>query len=379
MIYFDNSATTNIKPKEVYKTFNDALINYCANPGRSGHSLSLKASQKVFETRNTLSNFFNVDSPQRVIFTQNCTDALNLGILGTVIKGGHIICSCNDHNSLARPLFELQKRNLIEVSVAYPKNGFMLTAEDIEPLIKQNTYMVAINHVSNVNGDCADIKSIGELCAKKCLLFLLDVAQSAGHEKIDMQKHHIDMLAVAPHKGLYSPQGIGVFAFSLKTNVNPIRFGGTGTSSLELYQTNEYPESLESGTIATPNILAMQSGIKFVNQNFDRISKKIDDLATYMLFELDKINNIKTYTHVENIKNGVIGFNIAEEDSSVIANILSENYNVCVRGGFHCAGLKHNHLNTLKQGVVRASLSYFNSFTECENFIKIIKRIANRY
>lgn len=376
MIYFDNSATTHTKPKEVIKALLESATVLSANPGRSGHSLSQKVAEQVFDVRSMLCDFLGADRPEHIIFTQNCTDALNLGILGTLQEGGHVICSCNDHNSLIRPLFEMQKRGIIDVTVVEPQNRYYLTAQDIEPHIKPNTYMVAINAVSNVNGDSADLKGIGELCSKNCLLFLVDCAQSAGHSKINMTSMHIDMLALAPHKGLYAPQGVGVFAFGVRAKVNPIRFGGTGTSSIETLQPLEYPECLESGTLSTPNILALGEGIKFVQKNFEKINEKIDDLATYLLFELSRIENVTVYTNSKNIHFGVIAFNIVGIDSSSLAEKLSSNYNICVRGGLHCAGLKHQSLNTVETGIVRVSLSYFNSFGECEYFVKVIKKIA---
>ena len=376
MVYFDNSASTFVKPKEVIKATVDATTKFTANPGRSGHKLSTTLAEKIFDVRQKLANFINADKVEHVIFTSGCTEALNIGVLGTLQKGGHIICSSNDHNSLSRPIFELEKQGLVEVSVVTPKNN-ILTAEDIEPHIKPNTYLVAINHISNVNGDMADISSIGELCEKNCLLFLVDCAQSAGHIKIDMKSQHIDMLAIAPHKGLYSLQGVGIFAFSVKVKPEPLKFGGTGTDSINIYQPNEYPECLESGTLASPNILSVGAGIDFVNNNFEKISNKINDLATYLLFELEKIENVITYTAPENVHFGVIGFNIKDIDSGEVTQILSDKYNICVRGGLHCAGLKHKSLNTVEQGIVRVSLSYFNTFSECEYFIKSIKKIAN--
>lgn len=376
MIYFDNSATTYLKPKEVYKAFLDGITTYSANPGRSGHEISMQTGEKIFEVRKLVCDFLSADKPEHIIFTQNCTDALNLAVLGTAVQGGHIICSSNDHNSLARPIFELKKRGIVDVTVVNPKQKQPLSASDIEPYIKPNTYLVAINHVSNVNGDCANVKEIGELCTKRCILFLLDCAQSAGHVKINMEREHIDMLALAPHKGLYAPQGIGVLAFGIRANVKPIRFGGTGTASIDVYQPDEYPECLESGTLATPNILGLGAGIKFVTNNFEKIHKKIDDLATYLLFELSLIENVKVYTLSDNVHFGVIGFNIGNLDSSEVAGRLSSEFGVCVRGGLHCAGLKHRQLGTVEQGIIRASIGYYNTFTECENFIKAIKKIA---
>lgn len=379
MVYFDNSASTYNKPKEVLKTTINAINNYSANPGRSGHKLSAKTSEKVFEVRKQVCEFINADKVENVVFTHNCTDALNMAVLGTVNIGGHIICSSNAHNSLSRPIFELEKQGLIEVTIVEPKDRKMLTLDDILPYVQPNTYLIAVNHVSNVNGDASDISAIGEYCAQNCILFLVDCAQSLGHIKINMQHQHIDLLAIAPHKGLYALQGVGIFAFSVRANPKPIRFGGTGTDSISLLQPLEYPESLESGTVATPNILSIGAGLSFVKNNFDIINKKIDDLATYLLFELDKLENVITYTSPENISFGVIGFNINNVDSAELATILSSEFNICVRGGLHCASLKHKELNTVEQGVVRVSLSYFNTFSECEYFIKCIKKIIKRF
>lgn len=371
MIYLDNSASSFIKPKEVIKAVCDGITKYAANPGRGGHDASLIAAQKTEEVREKVKSFLNAPN---VIFTQNCTDALNLAILGTFQTGGHVICTSNDHNSMLRPLFELTKRGL-EVSVATPKQSGKLTLDDILPHIKPNTYMIACNHMSNVDGEIADIDAIGEYCMAHCLLFLVDCAQSCGHIKIDMQKSCIDMLAIAPHKGLYAPQGVGVLAYSKKAKIAPIRYGGTGTDSINVYQPTESPECFESGTISTPNILGLGAGIDFVERNFECIANKIDDLTTYLLFELKQTNNVIVYTNPNNTF-GVVAFNIINMDSSEVSQILNDKYQICTRAGLHCAPLKHKQLKTTSQGVVRASLSYFTTFTECEKFLKAVKAIA---
>ena len=372
MIYFDNSATTFKKPKEVINQVILGLSKYSANPGRSGHFMSVETAEKIEIVRNKICEFVNAPT---AVFTQNCTDALNLAILGTFVSGGHVICSVNDHNSLIRPLFELERKYGLEISIAKPKQKHCLTVEDIKPHIKPNTYMIAINHISNVDGAIADIQQIGEFCAENCLLFLVDGAQSVGHTKIDMQKSYIDMLTIAPHKGLYSPQGIGVLAMSKRAKPNPIRFGGTGTQSLNVYQPTDYPDGLESGTLATPNILGLGAGIDFVKNNFEVITKKLDDLSTYLNFELGNIKNVKVFTHPDN-SFGIVGFNVADVESSDISQILNDKYRICTRGGLHCAGLKHKFLGTTKQGIVRASICYFNTFSECEKFVKSIREIA---
>lgn len=378
MIYFDNSASTFVKPKEVINAMHSAMTKFSANPGRSGHRLALNSAIEVNKVREEVCQTFNVGKPERVVFTQNCTDALNLAIQGSIIPNSHIITTINEHNSVLRPLFELKDKYNLEISICQPKLNNQITASDIQPLIKANTSMICVNHLSNVDGMIADIESIGELCHCHCITFLVDGAQSGGHIKIDMQKSHIDMLALAPHKAFYSPQGVGVLCFSSKAKIKPIRYGGTGTDSILLKQPPSSPECYESGTVSTPNIIGFGAGLKFVNKYFSQITNKIDDLSTYLNFELRKIENIICYTHPDNAY-GVISFNINNISSSDVSGILDERYSICTRSGLHCAPLKHKWLGTENQGTVRISLSYFNTYSECERLIKVIREVVKQF
>ena len=373
MIYLDNSASTYIKPKEVIKAVNDSMLSYTANPGRSGHKASIKTALKVEETREKLAEHFNVESGQNVIFTYNCTQALNLAILGSVKTGGHVICTENEHNSVLRPLEYLKSLGKIDYSIAYQKNKLGITLDDILPLIKENTYMIICNHISNVNGSVADIKNIGKYSHDHNIIFLVDGAQSCGHIKVDMKESNIDYYTVAGHKGFYAPQSIGCLIMNDKYRPEPITFGGTGTNSLELYQPDIYPERLESGTISTPLIIGLGAGLDFVKDNFSEITNKIDDLTTYLNYELTKMG-LTSYTEPEN-SFGVVAFNIKDLDSSEVADILNEKYDICVRGGFHCAPIKHKALGTLEQGAVRVSISYFNPVSEIQRLIYAVKHI----
>lgn len=379
MIYFDNSASTFAKPKEVVKAVTDSLLHYTANPGRSGHKASVKTAIKVEETRELLANHFNASLPQNVIFTQNCSHALNLAILGTAKAGGHAICTENDHNSVLRPLEHLKNLGVIEYSIAFQKDRRFLTIDDIKPLVKSNTYIIICNHISNVNGATAKIEEIGKFCKEHNILFLIDCAQSCGHLQIDMEKCNINFLTIAGHKGFYAPQSIGSLIINGQTMPEPVFFGGTGTNSLELFQPDIFPERLEVGTLATPLILGLGEGVKFVENNFKEINNKIDDLTTYLNYELTNMGHgIKVYTEPENCY-GVVAFNIGNIFSGEIANILSEKYDICVRGGFHCAPIKHKALGTLNQGAVRISISYFNTFTEIERVLYAIRHIAKSF
>ncbi len=373
MIYFDNSASTLVKPKEVQQMVNLAMNKFSANPGRSGHRQSLLTGSEVENVRQNLADFFCFSNPERVIFTQNCSDALNLAILGSAKQNGHVICTENEHNSSLRPLQYLKEKGIINYTIVSQSEKKGITKNDIEKNILPNTYLIICNHISNVNGDKAEIEEIGKLCQSKNILFLVDGAQSAGHEEINMEKFKIDMLAIAPHKGFYSLQGLGVLLLSEKANISPIRFGGTGTNSLELNQPSILPERFEVGTLPTPAILGLGGGLIFVKNNYKEIREKLEDLTTFLHYELSKLP-IKIYTHPDNA-NGVLSFNIPSLHSNEVCSILNEKWGICTRGGYHCAPKKHQSLNTLETGTVRVSFSYFNSINEVQKLLGAVKNI----
>lgn len=376
MIYFDNSASTFQKPKEVIRSVNEALTKYTANPGRSGHKASLSTAIQIQNVRSMLKDIFNAESEENVIFTQNCSEALNLAILGSAKLGGHIVCTENDHNSVLRPLEKLKIDGKIDYTVATSNNDGKLTLNDIKKHVRANTYMIICNHISNVNGDKADIEEIGKFCHENNILFLVDGAQSAGHEEIDMQKFHIDYLTLAPHKGFYALQGVGVLISRRCDMLSPILFGGTGTNSLELIQPLSSPERYEVGTLSAINIISFGAGIKFVMSNYNSIREKLEDLTTYLHYNLSNLP-VKIYTSSNNA-NGVLAFNISDIHSNEVTSYLDDKWGICTRGGYHCASKKHEALNTLDQGAVRVSFSYFNTIYEVQHFLSAIKNYLKK-
>ena len=372
MIYLDNSASSFVKPKSVQKAVLNALNIFTANPGRSGHKMSLKTAMEVERTREITANHVGTNA-ENIIFTGGCTDALNLAIQGTH-KNGHVVCTCNEHNSVLRPLEHLKQTNPnFSYTVAQQTGKLGITWKDIECCLKDETYMVVVNHISNVNGDVAEIEEIGKQLKERNIIFMVDGAQGGGHFIYDMKKMHINLLALAPHKGFYAPQGIGVLATNGNFSLEPIRFGGTGTNSLELVQPETSPERFESGTLNTPAILGFGEGIRFVEENFDLINAKLEDLTTYLHYEFSKLP-LDIYTQTENTS-GVFAFNIPQIPSSDVANYLNEKWNICVRSGLHCAPLKHKSLGTTNGGAVRVSLSYFNTYQEIEKLVYAIKTL----
>ncbi len=370
MIYLDNSASSLIKPKNVQKAVYNALNLFTANPGRSGHKMALKSAFEVERVREIVAKHVGT-TPENIIFTLNCTDALNLAILGTH-KSGHVVCTVNEHNSVLRPLEHLKCIDqTFSYTIAKQSGKYGVVWEDIEKCLTPETYMVVVNHISNVNGDVADIKTIGQHLKERGILFLVDGAQSGGHFIYDMQNMGINMLALAPHKNFYAPQGVGVLAINGKFNLEPIRFGGTGTNSLELHQPSTSPERFESGTLNTPAILGFGEGVTFVEENFNLIASKLEDLTTYLHYELSKLP-LEIYTKTENTS-GVFAFNVPNINSTDVANYLNEKWGICVRSGYHCAPIKHKSLGTLDYGAVRVSASYFNTYQEIEKFVYAIK------
>lgn len=373
MIYFDNSATSHIKPVSTILRTVSGLTKYSANPGRAGHDLSLYTALEVMSVREQLREYVNSDKAENVIFTSNCSEALNMAILGSAKKNGHIIITCNEHNSVFRPVYYLNKKFNITFSVCEVDENGIIRSDMIEKLIRPNTYLVICNHVSNVNGDMADIEGIGKVCLKHNLLFLVDGAQSLGHLKVDMTKYCIDFLAVAGHKGLLGPQGSGALIINGDINLSPLKHGGSGTNSVDPIMPLNYPERLEAGTIATPCILGLGGGLEYINKHQDEINNKIKELSEYAYKELIRIKDIIIYTKINNLKNGVIAFNFKDVQSSTIADYLNQN-GICVRAGLHCAPIKHKSLKTLEQGCVRISFSHYNTINEINEMIEVLKK-----
>lgn len=375
MIYLDNSSTTLHKPKSVIKMSTLGLTKYSINPGRSAYKSAVITQNLVYECREKVAQMFNA-IPQNVIFTSGCTMAINLGVCGTARKNGHIITTIFEHNSVMRTLEKLRKTHNITYTIVLPNKSGQITPHEIIKAITPQTYLVIINHTSNVTGDTQNISAIGKTCKKYNLKFFVDGAQSAGHEHIDVQEQNINMLAIAGHKGLYSPQGIGCLIIN-NVDVEPLIYGGTGTYSDKLKQPNDYPDGLESGTQNIVGILGLSAGIDYVTKNQSKINEKISTLTQYLIDQLNKIKNVDTICG--NINSGVVSIIIKNKDSSEVSRILDEDFNICTRSGLHCAYLIHKYNKTLKNGTTRISISYFNHKKEIDKLLDAITKIALEY
>lgn len=379
MVYLDNAATTNHKPLTIkFEVLKSMLRKNCVNPHRSGYDISNYLSLKILEIRQNLCKYFNSDGEENCLFLSGCTEALNLAILSTCKKGGHVITTAYEHNSVLRPLYQLKQKGLIELSIISPNKNGIIDIQKLKELIKENTYLIACNFTSNVTGIINDIESIGKICKENNLLFLVDGAQAVGHEKIDMQKMNIDFLSVAGHKGFYALTGIGALIVSNngKKHLKPIKFGGTGTQSSSPIQPDDFPDGFESGTPNTTGILSLNAGLNFVIKHQEKINNKIYNLTKYFVEKIKANDKIILYPS-NNFQSGVISFNVADLSSNDVGNFLNEKYKICVRTGLHCAPLVHKHFKTLDIGMVRISFSYFNNKKDIDKLIYALNKLTS--
>lgn len=375
MIYLDNAATTGFKPDRVIKVVETALKNYSANPGRSGHSLSISAAEKLYSVREKVADFFGSRDPLGVVFTLNCTQAVNFVLKGVLKKGDGLIISNLEHNCVARPAFKMANDGDITLDV-FDAVGDQVES-GIEALIKPNTKLIFCTHASNVCGKIIDIEKIGKICKKHNILFGVDAAQTAGVLPIDIKKMGIDFLCVASHKGLLAPMGTGILIAGKPIEKTVIE-GGTGTASLSLYQPKELPEMLESGTVNLPGIFGIGAGIDFIkSKGIDNIYRHENALCKKFLKDVSYNKNISVILRSDKSEDfvPVIALNVKGKASEEVAELLSSK-GIAVRGGYHCAPLAHRTLGSIDGGAVRISPGILTCVSDMEYLKKVLFLIA---
>lgn len=380
MIYFDNAATSFPKPDAVYEEILKAMKEYGANPGRSGHKLALKTNRGIFNTRELLAKLFNISDLMNIVFTFNCTEALNLGIKGYLQSGDHVITTSMEHNSVLRPIKNLEKKG-VNHTIVYGDAEGRIKVSDIKKAIKDNTRLIAITHISNLTGTIMPIMEIGQLAKEEGITFLVDAAQSSGVYPIDVEAMSIDVLAFPGHKGLLGPQGTGGLYIKENLNINEIFQGGTGSISYSLLQPDIRPDKYESGTPNAPGIIGLGAGINYIlEKGMSNIRKHEEELTRHFIEGIKNIDGIKIYGP-QNIKEqaAVVSFNIKDIDSSEICYILDDEFNIAARPGLHCAPLAHKTIGTYNQGVIRFSFGHFNTYDEIQYAIRSVKKISNLY
>lgn len=378
MIYLDNGATTFPKPESVLRAVNMGIMKYGGNPGRGGHNMAIKASEEIYKCRQAIARLYNCDSPEKVVFTNNCTTALNTVIKGILKPGDHVVVSCLEHNAVMRPLETLKKQG-ISVSEAkiYPYDDEK-TIDSFRKEIRDNTALVVCIHISNVFGFVLPVERITALCHMYEIPVCIDTAQSAGIYTIDLQKDRIDYLCGAGHKSLYGPMGTGFLIVNNDILPLPLTEGGTGSNSISLLQPEILPDRFESGTPNLPGILGLKAGVEFV----ERITpKRIFNHEMRLIrnfYNISKTNNkLVFYNDFENKTSfaPVLSINIKDIESEKTAAFLNNKYKIAVRAGLHCCPMAHKFMGTDKIGTVRIVPSIFTKTRDMEILDYALRKI----
>ncbi|MDB5055704.1 MAG: cysteine desulfurase family protein [Bacilli bacterium] len=379
--YFDNAASSWPKPEKVTEAMITCIKEYGANPGRGSHQMAVKASRGIFETRKNLAKLFGISNPNDICFTLNTTEALNLAIKGYVKANDHVICTSIEHNSVRRPLEYLKEMKNVELTYVQADAQGRVDPLEVRNAMRSNTSLVVCSHSSNLLGTIVPVMEIAEICKEKNIKFLVDAAQTAGTLSINVQKMGIDMLAFPGHKGLLGPQGTGGLYIHPDVELEPLHHGGTGSQSEEIRQPAIRPDRYESGTQNTVGLVGLNEGVKFVLQETaEAIHRKEWALSQVLMEGLQGITGIELLgPPIGENKTGIVSFVHKNVDSSELAFILDQTFNIAVRSGFHCTPLGHQTAGTTKTGAVRASLGYYTTEDEVEYFIKSITEISKHY
>jgi len=379
IIYLDNAATSFPKPEEVYAFIDHFYRNFGVNPGRSGYDLCMEAGKVVEDTRKLLTKFFNGKDPNRLCFSYNSTDALNLIIFGILKEGDHAITTTLEHNSVLRPLYHLYKFNGVEVDYIPFNNKGFVDPDDFPKKFKRNTKLVVVNHASNVIGTVQPIKEIGKYCKERGITFAIDASQTAGKIPIDIEKMNVDIVAFTGHKSLMGPTGIGGLYVREGVEIRHTRAGGTGVRSAVRTHLYEYPYRLEYGTINTLGVAGLHAGVKWIEKKGIENIHEHEMKLTEMLVEgLKEIEGVTLYCQ-DDLKNhiSVLSFNIDGLEALNTGIMLDVDYNIACRTGLHCAPLVHEQFGTDKiKGAVRFSIGPFNTEEDIKIAIKAVKEIS---
>lgn len=377
MIYLDNGATTFPKPPGVINAVNYAVKNG-ANPGRGGHKLAINSSQIVYNTRAEIADFFKIEDPERIIFTLNCTESLNIVIKGLLKRGDHVIISSLEHNAVLRPIEKLKAKGVEYSVVDVIEKDNEKTLNNFRNAIKENTRLLICTYASNVFGIKLPVERICAMCHQYGIITCIDGAQAGGVVPIDLSDSSIDFLCLAGHKGLYGPMGTGILVINCDTFPDSLIEGGTGSNSENYNQPDILPDKYESGTSNFIGITGLKKGIEFIkSKGILNIYRKEMDLINYAYKELKNSNNAILYTNEPDIDYyvPVLSFNIKGYNCENVSEILSSKYNIAVRSGLHCAALAHKYYDTINIGTVRIVPSVFTTKNDIKSLIYAIHKI----
>lgn len=380
MIYLDNAATTFPKPLSVRNAAAEASLS-AANPGRSGHKPSVRAAEEIYRARKTAAELFHASEPSKVIFTVNCTTALNTVMKGVLKSGDHVVVSELEHNAVMRPLTALKERGVsYSIAKIYPEDNDS-TVDAFRRSINAKTRMIICTHASNVWGIRLPVERITALAHEYGVLMTVDAAQSGGVLPVDIEDSKIDFLCLAGHKGLYGPMGTGMLIIGGETVPESLTEGGTGSNSMELRQPGELPDRLESGTPNVSGIAGLRAGMEFV------MSKTPEKIVRHEFLLIQRIyrglqSDDRAILYFPEPKlpyyAPVLSFNLKGIDCETVAQELNR-YGIAVRSGLHCSPQAHRMAGTEEVGAVRVSPSVWNKTGDADRFLAALRSIEKQY
>ena len=377
MIYFDNAATTMMKPPEVARAVARAIDSF-GGVGRGVHDASLSAGLAVYRCRQQVAQLFNAPDAKRVAFGLNVTEALNAVIGGLLHAGEHAITTAASHNSVLRPLYRKVDEEGAELDILPVAPDASIDYDAFAALFRPNTKLVAVTHASNLTGDVYDVARMARIAHEHGALICIDAAQTAGVVPIDMQRDGIDIVAFTGHKSLYGPQGTGGVVLGEDIDLPWFKVGGSGTHSYDREHPSFYPERLEAGTLNAHGIAGLSAGIAHIEElGVSEIARQTAVLADRFEAGVRDIPDVRIIGGHGGIgRTGIVAINVGDIDSAQVADALGYDYGICVRAGAHCAPLMHEAMGTAQQGAVRFSFSHFNTAEEVDAGIAAIREIA---
>ena len=376
MIYLDNAATTLHKPPQVVKAVADALQSM-GNSARGTHAGSMAASHTVYDTRVKLAKLFGCPRTDRVAFTANITEALNIAVNGLIGRGDHVITTDCEHNSVLRPLYRLADEQGVEVSFVPADRQGNLDYDTFERLMRPHTRAIVCTHASNLTGNLTDLARVSAVAKAHDVLLIVDAAQTAGAYPIDMTALGIDVLCFTGHKGLMGPQGTGGLCVREGLTLRHWKVGGSGVQSYSRTHPTQMPTCLEAGTLNGHGIAGLSAALDFIAEvGVDAIHDRETALMRRFYEGVKEVPGITVYGDFSRQRMAIVTLNIGDYESGAVSDALSEEYGIATRPGAHCAPRMHQALGTVQQGAVRFSFSWFNTEQEIDAAIQAVRELA---
>ncbi len=380
LIYLDNGATSYPKPQSVYDFMDHYYREYGVSPGRSGYDKALEAEEVVQGARVMLTELFNGTDSERLTFSYNASDSLNQIIKGVVKQGDHVITTNLEHNSVLRPLYQLELDGVIELTYIDFDSAGYVDPDDFRKAFRKNTRLVIMNHASNVIGTVQPVTEVGAICREAGILFAIDSSQSAGQVDIDIQAMNVDMLAFTGHKSLMGPTGIGGMYTAEGVEVTAIRQGGTGVRSAVKTHLEEYPFRLECGTLNVVGVAGLYAGQKWLREEgIKKIHNQELALWDRLRLGLQEIEGVTTYgADSPDNQIGILSFNVDGLEAGDVGTMLDVDHEIAVRTGLQCAPLVHVGIGTFDiHGTARFGIGPFNTEAHIDTAIEAVREIAS--